>query len=251
MHVERIGFTPLKGGRHRTWESVTLSSDGPVGDRAFCWVDPATDRCLRTIENPALLQASASWDGDVLSVDLPGGTVAGQPRSSGDTRTVDYWGRPARVELVDGPWAEACSEHLGREVALATAPAGEVVYGASVTLVTNASLARLSEQVGAPVDARRFRATFQVDTEDLPAHAEEEWVGSLLRLGSAEVRVRGTVPRCAVVDLDPVSGVRDLPVMKALASRRGPGGEAAFGIDAVVTVPGVVRTGDPVGPVDR
>lgn len=246
MLVARIGFTPLKGGRHRTHGSVLLTENGPLGDRVFCLVDAAADRCLRTVENPTLLQTSASWDGTVLSVALPSGTVVGEPVSTGELREVDYWGRTAVLELVDGPWAAACSAHLGREVVLARSAPGDVVYGGQVTLVTSASLARLADEVAAPVDGARFRATFQLDGGGLPPHAEDDWVGRRLRIGAAEIRVRGVVPRCAVIDLDPASGVRDLELMKALAGYRRAGSEVAFGVDADVTVPGRVSTGDPV-----
>lgn len=243
MQVSRIGLTPVKGGRHRTLGSVELAAAGPVGDRVFALVDPATGRCLRTVQNLSLLRARATWDGQVLSVELPGGTLEGEPTATGEVLHVDYWGRTAAVEVVAGPWAAGYSSLLGREVVLARCAPGDVVYGGAVTLVTSASLARLSGEVGAPVDAARFRATVQLDGV-LPAHAEDEWVGRRLRLGSAEVRVRGVVPRCAVIDLDPDSGERDLALMKALAAYRLAAGEVCFGVDAEVTVPGTVRTGD-------
>lgn len=243
MQVARVGFTPLKGGRHRTHRSVELTSEGPVGDRAFCLVDAATRRCLRTVENPTLLQAAVSWDGHVLSVELPAGRTVGEPEPSGERLEVDYWGREATVQVVSGPWAAAYSAHLGREVVLAAAAPGDVVYGAPVSLVTNASLARLSEEAGAAVDGVRFRATFQLHGEDLTAHAEDAWVGRRLRLGTAEVEVRGVIPRCAVIDLDPASGVRDLALLKTLGSYRRDT-RLGFGVDAVVTVPGQVSAGD-------
>lgn len=244
MQVRRIGFTPVKGGRHLTHSSVVLGETGPVGDRAFCLVDPALDRCLRTVEHPTLLQARASWDGTVLSVDLPSGTVAGRPAPTGEVRAVDYWGRAVEVELVDGPWAAAWSAHVGREVVLARSAPGEVVYGASVTLVATASLARLSEGLGVPIDAARFRATFELDGGASAVGAEEGWVGRRLQLGTAEVEVRGLVARCAVVDLHPGSGVRDLRVLEALTARSWTGDDVRFGVDADVVVPGHVRTGD-------
>lgn len=247
-HVVRIGFTPVKGGRHRTHGSVFLTGSGPGGDRAFCLVDPATDRCLRTVENPTLLGTSAAWDGTELSVTLPTGTVTGEPSATGESRSVDYWGRTAVVEVVDGPWAAAYSAHLGREVVLAVAAPGAVVYGGPVTLVTRGSLAALSSELGAPVDGARFRATFELDGVDLAPYAEEEWVGRRLLVGEAEVRIRDVVPRCAVVDLEPATGTKDLPVMKALA-RRSPR-DVSFGVDADVTRPGPVPSGAPVRLLD-
>lgn len=243
MRVARIGFTPLKGGRHRTHPSVELTPAGPLGDRAFCLVAPTTGRCLRTVENPTLLQSHVSWDGAVLSVELPTGSAVGEPVPSGQVREFDYWGRNAEVQVVDGPWAAAFSAHLGREVVLATAAPGDVVYGASVSLVTSASLARLADEVGVHVDGARFRATFQLDGDELTPHAEDEWVGRRLRLGTAEIEVRSIIPRCAVIDLDPDSGVPDLALLKALARYRRDQ-QLGFGVDAVVTVPGAVSTGD-------
>ena len=107
MQVARIGLTPVKGGRHRTLGSVALAEAGPVGDRVFALVDPATHRCLRTVENPSLLRASATWDGRVLSVELPDGTLVEEPVATGEVLDVDYWGRTAAVEVVHGPWAAA------------------------------------------------------------------------------------------------------------------------------------------------
>ena len=241
MHVARTGFTPVKGGRHRTQRSVLLTEAGPQGDRAFCLVDPASDRCLRTVENPTLLQTEATWDGVALSVALPAGAVTGEPVPTGEVRTVDYWGRAAEVQLVDGLWGGAYSAHLGREVVLGRCAPGEVVYGGAVTLVTSEGLARLSDQVGTPVQGSRFRATFELDTGQAHARVEDDWLGRRLRLGAAEVRITGGVPRCAVIDFDPASGARDLEVMRALTAD---GDDLVFGVYAEVLVPGRVVTGD-------
>ena len=244
MHVTRIGFTALKGGRHRAHPAVDLTATGPVGDRVFCLVDPAADRCLRTVENPALVQVVSGWTDGVLSVRLPGaGPVSEVPEPTGEVRKVDYWGRTAEVEVQGGPWADLLSGHLGRDALLARARPGEVVYGGSVTLLTTGSLALLAERLGAPAAGERFRATFHVDTGDLPAHVEDDWVGRTLTLGEAEIVVRGVVPRCAVVDFDPASGQRDADVLRTLAGYRRGQGEVFFGVDAEVTSPGRVETG--------
>jgi uncharacterized protein YcbX len=245
--VERIGFTPLKGARHLAHPGVTLDAHGPVGDRRWCLVDPARDRVLRTVENPALLAAVARADGEALTVELPGGTATGTPEPTGDLRTVDYWGRDAKVELLDGPWSALFSAYLGYGVRLARpSRAGEVVYGGSVTLVTTSSMALLSERLGRPVGSERFRATYLLDVPGLEPHGEDAWVGREVTLGEATVRVRGVVPRCAVVDLDPATGVRDVPVLGTLAGYRRSDGEICFGVDAEIAVPGRVTSGDPV-----
>lgn len=234
MEVVRIGFASLKGAQHLTQPAAAVTAAGVVGDRAFCLVDPAAGRCLRTIENPSLLRARATWDGTRLRVDLPSGTLTDVPVATGEVRTVDYWGRPTPVAVVAGPWAAAYADHLGREVLLARAEPGDVVYGGPVTIVSTGALARLGDDVG----PARFRATLQLDGDD-PAP------GSVITVGDEVVlAVRRRVPRCAVVDLHPTTGERDLRLLKQLPVERG---EPVFGVEADVLVPGTVAPGDSVG----
>lgn len=250
MHVSRIGFTPLKGTRHTSLDEAVLGATGPVGDRVFCLVDVERRRVLRTVENPSLLEVRASWDGHTLGVVLPGGTtVRGAPYDEPGELKTDYWGRPAMVQLQTGPHARVLSEHLGREVRLARAAPGEVVYGGAVSLVTTTALRQLAAHAGDPQLGRqdaRFRATVTLDTdggrhgdlEDLPA-------GTRLSLGRATVQLLGPIPRCAVVDLDPVTGRQTAPVLRTLAGYRRASGEICFGMDARIVVPGGIRRGDP------
>jgi uncharacterized protein len=244
VHVSRIGLAALKGTRHVGLPSVDLTADGPRGDRVFCLVDPARGRVVRTVENPTLLQTVARWHGGVLSTQLPDERVVGVPEPTGELVKADYWGRSVALEVLAGPWAAAYSRHLGCPVELArSVHPGEVVYGGSVSLVAESSVARVQDQVGVPLDSARFRATFTVATPGEPAYTEDEWIGRRLRLGEAEVQVRGALPRCAVVDLDPTTGARRGQVLRALGHDRRAGTEIVFGVDAAVTKPGRVDLG--------
>ena len=242
VRVERIGFTPVKGGRHVAHSSVLLDEGGPVGDRAFCLVDRSRARVLRTVENPSLVRTVPHWQGGVLTVELPFGIVEGVPVASGEVLEVDYWGRVASLEVVEGPWAAAYSRHLGFDVVLARAAPGEVVYAGPVSLVTTESLRWLAERAGRPVSAERFRSTLVVDSGPGSRRVEDDWVGTERQVGEARVRVLGRIPRCAVIDLDPSTGVRDGSLLKLLDAP-----DLTFGVDAVVTRPGPVRLGDPAG----
>ena len=246
MRVARVGFTVLKGARHVARSEADLGAGGPVGDRAYCLLDPTRDRVVRTVENPTMVQVLGSQQGRILEVTLPSGErVGGVPEGCGEVREVDYWGRRESVELVDGPWAALLSGHLGYDVRLARVlRPGGVVYGAPVSLVTTSSLEHLGELVGEAVEAERFRSTLVLETPGEPPHVEDDWAGRELRVGDAVVTVRRPVPRCAVVDLDPVSGARTLPVLRTLAGYRRGDSEICFGVDAHVTVAGRVRVGD-------
>jgi uncharacterized protein YcbX len=233
VEVVRIGFASVKGAQHRARPSAALTRSGVVGDRVFCLLDPADDRCLRTVEHPSLLQGRADWDGTTLTVSLPGGTWTGPPAPTGEQRTADYWGRPTPVSVVRGPWAAAYSAHLDRDVLLVRAAPGDVVYGGPVTIVSTGALAGL----GGDVDPARFRPSLVVSGDDPPP-------GTTLRVGPRVVlAVRRRVPRCAVIDHHPTTGVRDARLLRALPVEDG---EPVLGVEADVLVPGTVTTGDPV-----
>ena len=230
---------------------MDLAPGGPVGDRLFCLVDLARGRVLRTVENPSLLACTARWVDGVLSIEIGGQIIEAVPRPSGRKLALDFWGRPAAVEIVDGPWAQAYSDYLGFDVAMtrATRP-GELVYGASVTVVTTSGLRFLEEKAGHEIDSHRFRATFVIDTDTdtdgLDAGVEGSWAGRELRLGSAGIRVLAGIDRCAVVDAEPASGASGTRLLQTLASYRLRDGAIDFGMYAEVTVPGRVFHGDPV-----
>jgi len=209
----------------------------------------AARRVLKTVQNPSLVAVRSSWDGSRLTMALPSGeTATSAVATTGERIVCDYWGRPASLDLMDGPHAALASSYLGGDVRLAAAPPGAVVYGAPVTLVSLASLRELADSLGRPALAEepaRFRPTVVLD--DLEPWAEESWVGRTVRLGEAAVRVNALVPRCAVIDLDPASGVANAPVLKALAARPDPPApDLPFGVDAFVVSSGEVRPGDPV-----
>jgi uncharacterized protein YcbX len=117
----------------------------------------------------------------------------------------------------------------------------------AVSLIGAASVAKLSELAGVPVDARRFRML--VEVEGSQAHAEDGWVGREVRIGDALVLMRGHVGRCLVTGRDPDTGVSDLPTLDLLRSYRAglPTTEPlACGIFGEVIEPGTVRIGDAV-----
>lgn len=241
LQVVAAGFSPVKGTRHLPQPSVRLESGGPVGDRTYCLVDVAARRVLRTVQNPSLMSVVARLDGDGLTVTLPSGeSVTGAANATGETLTCDYWGRPTPLRLTSGGHAELFSAHLGRDVRLVAAPPGAVVFGGPVTLVATASLDDLASRVSHPVEPARFRPTLVIGTDE--PYEEETWLGREITAGGVRLRVGVPVPRCAVIDHEPTSGIKDASLLKTLATHRplNRAREPAFGVYAQVLTPGEI-----------
>lgn len=237
ISVRSVGFTPIKGTRHLSQPEASFDEHGPVGDRRFCLVDTDTRRVLRTVQNPSLVAVVAQFRGAELETTLPDGqSVCAVPEPAGQTLTCDYWGRSVEAELTQGPHDALLSSWLGKPVRLAHVPRGDVVYGEPITIATTASIRDLGERLRHPdllAEAARFRATLLVDT-DTP-YIEETWAGCEMSLGNGvHVRIGEEIPRCAVIDLDPLTGTRGPRVMKTLADYRGGNdkGEPFFGVFA-------------------
>lgn len=269
LRVTRLGLSPMKGTRHLSHKRVTLDSHGPVGDRQHCLVDPQTGRVLRTVQHPQLLEITAEETETGLQITVPSGARATVPDAghTGLTQvgpaqpdptlpasaamTVDYWGRAVTVQTLPGEASQLFSTHLGREVLLARAPRGEVVYGGQVTLLHEASLRALQAASGLPEQDQlwhRFRPTAVVvsDTHSTPAFAEESWQGREVGVGTARLLLGAPVPRCAVIDIDPLTGERSGDLLKTLAAVRpvNERGEPSFGVFATVLSPGTMGLGD-------
>jgi uncharacterized protein YcbX len=249
LRVAALAIAPVKGMRTVPADALELVESGPVGDRAF-HVREADGQLALTTRNPRLVQVVPSWDRgeDELALTFPDGRRVAGPVARGETVTTAFYdGRPVPGRIVEGPFAAALSEHLGRAVQLVANDEG-VVGGDDhpVTLMSDGSLAAVSEALdGAVIDPRRFRMTIAVEG----AHAWEEdaWAGREVAIGTATLRVTVPTERCVVTMRDPDDGHGDLPILRALAHLRGKR-DVAFGVWCDVAVPGTVRVGDAVAP---
>jgi uncharacterized protein YcbX len=245
MRVTRLALAPVKGMRVAEAGELELGPTGARGDRAFLVVD-RDGGLLLTTRTPQLLQVSPRWDGTTLSLTFPdGSTVAAVVEPGAAASTANYAGRPIRGHLVEGPLADAISEHLGRPVRLLLRDAGERgADDAPATLMSDASLAALAPELGGAVpDARRFRMTIAIDGVD--AWEEHGWGAREIAVGAARLRGVEPVPRCVTTTRDPELGDTDAPVLKALAALRGKR-DVTFGIWCDVVEPARIRVGDRV-----
>lgn len=258
MKVTAIGRVFVKATQFQHPAAVEVDADGIRHDRAFALVE-ADGRFVNADQHRSFLPLRFDYDAtaDSLRLTLPDGRVVDGPAAAGAQRfDIDHFRlRMIDVAAVDGPWSDTLSEFAGRPMRLVRCLSrGRAIDVFPVTLVATASLARLAREVGATVDAARFRAGFVIDNDE--AHAEDGWDGRRLRIGGALLRVRTAVPRCAITGFNPRSGERDQEVMKGLIKYRDkvelpdgllPGyATPGFATYAEVLEPGPVALGDTV-----
>lgn len=246
--LARISITALKSTALRHPARVVLGPDGVAENRRFFMID-ASGGLLSAARHPGVFGIVADYDKvrERLALAFPDGLrEEGSALATGETVTVDFWGRPTAGRVVDGNLAAALSAFVGEPVRLVRAAAdGGGCDDRPVTLVSSASIRELARHAGRDaIDARRFRMLLEI--EGSGPHEEDGWEGRLLRVGGAVLRVAGPVPRCDVTQRDPDTGDRDLETLRTIGAYRGrsTAGTLDFGVYADVTEPGPVAVGD-------
>ena len=116
-----------------------------------------------------------------------------------------------------------------------------------LSLISLQTLSQIGEELGAPVDRRRFRSNVYIDLASDYGFAEDELVGRRLRLGpKAVVAVLERDPRCKMISLDPDTGEHNPEVLRRVAQAHG----AFAGVYCAVLVEGVVAKNDSVELLD-
>jgi uncharacterized protein YcbX len=251
--VSKISLTPVKGCRLLHPDEVELTAEGVVENRRFFLVD-GEGRRLRSSLTAWPTPVVARYDAatETLSLAFPDGTEAeGSTVDLGEPVHGEFdGGRIVAARVVRGPWTEPLSRLAGHPVRIVRPERPGECFVHPVTLVSEASVERLSREAGEPVDGRRFRMLFTLT--GCEPHEEDTWNGRRVRIGAAELRLGGPVPRCAVTTRSPDTGERDLDTLRVIKNYRGVrDGEAIdFGVYATVERPGRVAVGDRVEPLE-
>ena len=234
-------MTPVKSLRLHHPASVELGTDGAREDRRFLLVDDGR-RLYNGKRDTSLVRTSATWDpaSRHLSMTFPSGESLEAEAMRSRAELLEVYGRQVRGHAIDGPWADALSDIVGRSLTLVERDDGAwATDSRPATLVSRSSVAVIDG------DGRRFRMLLELDGPE--AFAEEEWRSRRVRVGEATLLVGEPTPRCAVPSASPDTGRRDRDVLRELIDARGPvDGEPCLGVYAEVLEPGTVRVGDEV-----
>jgi MOSC domain-containing protein len=256
-NVTRISVAPVKSLGLVHPHEIEVGPRGVAGDRRF-WLVDEDGRLFNNKRCGPMVKIRPDWDEEsrTLALTLPGGERVEGVVELGDPVAAEMYKHPQPSRRVIGPWESAISRVAGQPLTLlwAEGHATDRGYGGGpVSLISRASLERLGEEGGAdgPVDGRRFRMLFEID--GVGAHQEDEWLGTRVQLGTAVLVFNGDVGRCVVTTHDPDTGVTDFDTLATLARyrREGRNEPLPFGVYGAVVVPGRVRVGDPVLPLQE
>jgi uncharacterized protein len=112
-----------------------------------------------------------------------------------------------------------------------------------VSIFSLQSARKLGEEIGAPMDKRRFRANVYIDLTSAEGFGENKFVGKSLRIGpKAVVTVLERDPRCVMITLDPDTGEKTPAILKRVAQAH----EGMAGVYGAVLVEGMIHKGDSI-----
>lgn len=236
------GFTPeglthvdLAPGEGVPHDRTYAVENGPSGfdPAAPAWVTKQKFTVLAAIPRVACARTKLDDASGVMTAEAPGQPMfAGRLAEPAGREAFAAWvtdliGDEARgpLKVVDARGAFRFTDH----------PQGQV------SVINMASVRDLSAKMGVELDPLRFRGNLYV--ESWPPWAENDWTDRDLMVGWARAKVFKPIVRCAAVEVDPTSGVRDQEVVKALFDNYG---HMHCGIYIQMTSAGRVGLGDAV-----
>lgn len=149
------------------------------------------------------------------------------------------------LELRSAELEDEVAKRFGSSVELMKLKHG-IFDDASVSVISQATIAGICGEAGVDLDRRRFRANIVLETRDREPFLEDEWVGGILMFGDSEpkpaVSVTARDVRCMMVNLDPDTGTQDARVLKTVVRLN----KNNAGVYGTVVQTGTLRVGEPV-----
>jgi uncharacterized protein len=232
LSPQQLGRVALKPGQTLPADRLYAIENGPSG------FDPAApayfpkQRFLMLMRNERLASLRTDYDeaNHTLTIHWQGrDAAAGDLRTTEGRLAVEAFFRRFMPDELRGPPKVLFGEgHSFSDVAKKV-----------VSIINLASVAAVENAAGAPVDPLRFRGNIYV--EGWPAWREFDLLDRELSLGSARVKVVKRIVRCAATEVDPDTGMRDLPIPSTLMQSFG---HADCGVYAEVIAAGEIGAGD-------
>ncbi len=239
LSPEPLERTRLETGATIPCDRLYAIENGPSG------FDPASpayfpkSRFLMLMRNARLAELRTTFDEATHTLAI---TAEHREQVRGDLRT------PQGRAAIEGFFAEFCGPELHGPPKILHAPGHSFsdVARKVVSIINLASVAAIENAAGAPVHPLRFRANLYI--EGWPAWHEFDLLDREIAIGSrARLKIVKRIVRCAATEVDPDTGIRDLPIPQMLLQNFG---HMDCGIYGEVVAGAPIAVGDHVAPID-
>jgi uncharacterized protein len=241
QHLAHIVRHPIKGHGREAMGQVNLSAGACLPfDRHWAVAHDAARltggwvRCVnfaRGAKTLALMAMTSTLDEETRKVTLSHpttGTLAFHPDDPADVQRFLEWIAPLSPSDRAQP-AQIVS--IGRGMTDSAFP--------SVAILSMTTLRDLSARMGQDLSIHRWRGNLWL--EGVALREEENWMGQMIRIGGAILRVEERITRCRAPNADPETGLEDCNILQALDTAYG---HQDFGVYATVLQGGPVAVGD-------
>jgi uncharacterized protein YcbX len=260
MRVAALYRYPVKGFSHEECEALSVLDGGRIaGDRVLgirfanailgdAW--GIKHEFVALVNTPGLARLQLEFDHEALKLCLK---VEGEVLVD---ETLDDIGRRRIAEAVEeyvlNLDENPLSSHLDRlplrVIGDGITPRYQDQEPGYVTLHGRPSLAAVAAAAGVPdLSEHRFRSNIVVD--GLDAWEEQTWIGRNVRIGEVTFEVVSAKGRCLATHANPLTGQRDLPIMKTLLTVF-PSERPTFAIAMTTGRGGTIHVGDEVTLLD-
>jgi uncharacterized protein len=259
--VVSIWRYPVKSMLGEELNATTITERGLLGDRAFALLDVESGK-VASAKNPrrwpqlfacrAVYMAPPETGQPLpeVRIALPAGEMLTTDQPDIEAELSAALGRPVRLArtgpaqaTAEGYWPDHDWLPQRDEVFEFTLPTGTFFDGASVHLVTTATLERLRAVApSSRFEVPRFRPNLVIEPNGAEGFVENDWLGRTLMLGQVHLRIDGPCPRCIMTTLPQNDLPKDPAVLRTAVEQN----HGNVGVYASVVRAGAVQRGDQV-----
>jgi hypothetical protein len=255
--IEAIYRYPIKGLSSQRLERVALLPGSTLpADRLYAiengpsGFDPAApgyfpkSRFLMLMRNERLaaLRTDFNETNHILTIQWEGREAAhGDLRTPEGRLAIEAFFRRFMPNDLRGPPKVLSGQTLPGQTLYGQVHSFSDVAKKVVSIINLASVAAVENAAGAPVNPLRFRGN--IYAAGWPAWHEFELLDRELNIGNARLKVVKRIQRCAATEVDPHTGIRDLPIPRTLIDSFG---HADCGIYAEVIAGGDIASGEAI-----
>lgn len=253
---------PVKGLAPEVCGALTVLSEGRIaGDRVLAFrfansraPDPAWTRkheCVVLMNTPGLARLDVRFDHRALRLRIShdGAVLADAPLDDAGRKRLSAAFQQFVLALAENPLAGHPERLPLNLVGDGSTPRYQDNEGGHATLHSRASFAAVAAAAGDP-DLSEIRFRSNITIEGVAAWEEQNWMGRALCIGRVEFEVVRRKTRCLATHANPLTGERDVPVMRVLTTAFSQK-EPTFAVGMVTRgAGGEIRVGDQVSVLD-